>query len=356
MCPGTHRSSSNAQAAARAARFYNTGAGAAARLVYGLDDGHGHAAPARRVPHGKIAFTNRPEARDAYMQKLFLQSQRPGEPLTASQSEALRRHTAPSRTPTNAGRAEERHGGVATPPATTTAGSRDLGRNDNDDDTGEAADVRAENGVTASTHAPITTPARKAILGAATHEYAARTTVVAARAATVALRPAVSDYDRRAAQETRSPDEQADIMAESESEHAESEKKVEVEERPGARDKARRWAAAVVHEAALCAAALAEMATKAAAPAVAPGGNAQQRGTKRSAPTADHDAETTGNETAAQRDAPARSGATAAEEAYGPGAPSPGQVGLVKPANWGSMSKSAKTQWKQKRAKHKGNT
>jgi hypothetical protein len=37
-------------------------------------------------------------------------------------------------------------------------------------------------------------------------------------------------------------------------------------------------------------------------------------------------------------------------------AASGGQVELTKPANWGSMSKNAKTNWKQNNAKHKGNT
>jgi hypothetical protein len=43
------------------------------------------------------------------------------------------------------------------------------------------------------------------------------------------------------------------------------------------------------------------------------------------------DAETTGNVTAAQRDAPARGGA--AEETYGPDTRSPGQVELIYPEN-----------------------
>ena len=123
------------------------------------------------------------------------------------------------------------------------------------------------------------------------------------------------------------------------------------EECPGARDQARRRAAASAHEAAARAAALAEIATKATA--AAPGDNAQQRGTKRSAHAAGHDAETIGDATAAQRDASAR-GAAAAEEIHGPGAP--GHVGLEKPENWDSMSQAARKSWKKRRAKYKGNT
>ena len=40
----------------------------------------------------------------------------------------------------------------------------------------------------------------------------------------------------------------------------------------------------------------------------------------------------------------------------GSGATSGGQVELTKPANWDSMSKTAKKDWKRKRAKHKGST
>ena len=200
------------------------------------------------------------------MQKLLFQSQRPGEPLTASQSEALARYTSPSRTSTNASRAEERHGGPAAPP--TAAGSRDLGRNDNEGP-GKAADVRAEIDVTAGTYVPTAAPARGAVLGAAAHKATAHTTAMAAMAATAALRPAAADRDSCAAKETRSPAEQADVMAESESEQAEEEEEEEeVEEYPGARDKARRRgmapapAAALTHEAALRAAALAGMAAQ----------------------------------------------------------------------------------------------
>jgi hypothetical protein len=143
-------------------------------------------------------------------------------------------------------------------------------------------------------------------------------------------------------------------MAESESEHAGSEEE-DVEECPGARDKARRRAAASTHEAAARAAALAEIATRAAAPAMVPGSNAQRRGTKRSAHAAGHDAETTGDVPAAQRDASARDDG-AAEETHGPGAPSSGQVELTKPVNWASMSLSARKHWKKNRGKHNGKT
>ena len=99
-----------------------------------------------------------------------------------------------------------------------------------------------------------------------------------------------------------------------------------MEECPGARDQARLRAATLTHEAAARAAALAERATRAAAPAVAPGGNAQRRGTKRSAHAVGYDPGTINGVIAAQRDAPARDGGAAAEETHGPGAPSPGQT------------------------------
>jgi hypothetical protein len=82
-------------------------------------------------------------------------------------------------------------------------------------------------------------------------------------------------------------------------------------------------AAALVHEAALRAAYLAEMAA--------------QRGA------------------AAQRDATALT-ATAAEQTRSPDALSLGQVPLIKPANWASMSRTAKKQWIKRRTKHEGNT
>jgi hypothetical protein len=55
-------------------------------------------------------------------------------------------------------------------------------------------------------------------------------------AANAVMRPAVADHDSRAAQETSSPTEQADIMAKSESEQAVE--KERGEEYHGARDKA----------------------------------------------------------------------------------------------------------------------
>ena len=143
-------------------------------------------------------------------------------------------------------------------------------------------------------------------------------------------------------------------MDESESEQAENEEgdEGEVEECPGARAQARRRATASAHEAALRAAVQTDMAIRAAA--AAPGDNVQRRGTKRSAHTAGHDAETTGDIHAAQHDDSARG--SAAEETHGPGPPSPGQVELTKPENWASMSKREKCTWKKNRAKHKGNT
>jgi hypothetical protein len=211
--------------------------------------------------------------------------------------------------------------------------------------------VRAENSLTADTHVPIAAPARRAVLGTVAHECTAGTTAPAARVATAALRPAVPDHSRRAAQEKCSPAEQACITAESDSEQAEKEEEEEeeeVEESPGARGTVKRRAAALAHELALRAAYMADMATRAVASAVAPGGNAQPRGTKRSAHAAGNDAETTGNAYAGQRDALARG----AEESHGRGASSTGPVELTKPLNWDSMSKLAK-HWRKTRAKQK---
>jgi hypothetical protein len=101
---------------------------------------------------------------------------------------------------------------------------------------------------------------------------------------------------------------------------------------------------AAAREAAVRTAALAVMLTSTvAAAAAAPAGNhSQRRGAKRSADVAGTE---TQRDAAAQRDVQARA-AAAQEETRGSGASIPGRFGLMKPARWDYMSKTAKNNWK----------